>query len=295
MSNYSLIAIIYNPNSTGSSESMAKNFAESIKKKMPKQKVKVIATEHAGHGETLAYDLAKKYTKPLVISASGDGGYHELVNGLMKAKNEGFNAIAGLLPAGNANDHYHNIHTEDLLEAIAHNNERTIDLLKLSSTSHGEPLVRYGHSYIGIGLTPKVGKELNKTKLNVINEIFIVLKVVFNLRPVRILVNGKPRRFDSLVFSNVNKMSKVFLLSKESDVDDGKFEVTSFKRSRKIKLIMNLLRASTGGLQGERHVTKYTFRTIKSILIQIDGEVERLSPYSDVHVTIEHKTFQCIV
>lgn len=295
MSHYSLIAIIYNPNSTGSSGKLAKDFAAQVKSRLPKQPVKVIATEHAGHGETLAYDLALKYDRPLIISASGDGGYHELVNGLMKAKEKGAHPIAGLLPAGNANDHYHNLHSEDLIDAVEQKNERTIDLLKLSAISNGVPLTRYGHSYMGIGLSPKVGKVLNKTKLNAINEVVIVLKVLFNLKPVRVIVKGKVQRYDSLVFSNVNKMSKVFLLSKEADVDDGKFEVTAFKRTRKFALIASLFKASVGGLKGDKHVTEYAFKTIKPTLIQIDGEIEKLDAGTTATVSIEHKTFECIV
>ena len=57
---YSTIAIIYNPNSTGSSKDLADDFKTAIKKRLPKQKIELIATEYAGHAEELAYEISKK-------------------------------------------------------------------------------------------------------------------------------------------------------------------------------------------------------------------------------------------
>ncbi|MBC7942921.1 acylglycerol kinase family protein, partial [Candidatus Saccharibacteria bacterium] len=160
---YTTVAVIYNPNSTGPSETLAKIFETNLRLKLPKQKIELIATEHAGHGEELAYLIAKSSKNPLIISSSGDGGYHEVINGVMKAQNEGFQSITGLLPAGNANDHYNNLHNEDIIDLIIKNKTKKIDLLKIVSTSKGKSIERYAHSYIGFGLTPSVGKELNKT------------------------------------------------------------------------------------------------------------------------------------
>jgi diacylglycerol kinase (ATP) len=112
---YPLIAVIYNPNSTGSSKELATEFSKRLKKRLPDQAIELIATEHAGHGEEIAYELAKKYKRPLIISSSGDGGYHEVINGLMKAQHEGAHPVAGLLPAGNANDHHRNVTRGELI------------------------------------------------------------------------------------------------------------------------------------------------------------------------------------
>ena len=97
---YSIIAIIYNPKSTGSSESLAKSLHKKLSSKLPNQRIDLLATEHAGHARELAYDISKKYDKPLIISSSGDGGYNEVINGALQAQSEGANPITSLLPAG---------------------------------------------------------------------------------------------------------------------------------------------------------------------------------------------------
>ena len=84
---YTTIAIIYNPKSTGQSEELAQEFAADIRQQLPNQKVELIATQHAGHAEELAYELASSSSNPLIISSSGDGGYNEVVNGAIKAQN----------------------------------------------------------------------------------------------------------------------------------------------------------------------------------------------------------------
>lgn len=274
---------------------MATEFQAKVQARLPKQSIELVATEYAGHAEELAYALAKKAKRPLIMSASGDGGYHEVVNGLMQAKHEGYDAVAGLLPAGNANDHYHNLHEREVIDAIADADETRIDLLKVSATAQGQPFERYGHSYVGFGLTPKAGRELNKTKLNFFNQLWIVLKVFIFVRPTRLKVDGKIIPYDSLIFSNVTTMSKVVTLSKASRINDGKFEVTAFRRRHKLLLIILLLKASLVGLSEDKQVDSFELETVKVTAIQIDGEVMTIDARSTVQVAIAHNALQCIV
>lgn len=293
--NYSAISIIYNPQSTGSSETLARAMQRDILAKTPKQKVSLSPTSYARHAEELAYSLAKKSHRPLIISSSGDGGYHEVVNGIMKAQREGYQAVAGLLPAGNANDHYRNLHTEDFVELIARGKERTVDLLKFEGVSEGQPVQRYGHSYIGFGMTPFVGKHLNKNKLNIFNEVWIVTRALFDLRPVRLNLGKKSRYYDSVIISNVASMSKYLKIAKPSRVDDGKFEVTIFRRRSKLKFIALLLRASFSGVPEDMQVKDFSLKVVKKTLVQIDGEILTLDADSQVKISIEKRILPCIV
>jgi diacylglycerol kinase family enzyme len=154
---------------------------------------------------------------------------------------------------------------------------------------------RYAHSYIGIGLTSKAGKELNKNKLNRFNELVIVLRVLFFMRPTRISVQGKVHSYDSVIFSNINKMSKVLKLSEDASPSDGKFEVMAFRRRSKFKLIRALIKSSILGLKGDQQVTNYEFRTLKRTSIQLDGEITMIDANSDVKIGIEPKALACIV
>jgi len=295
MASFTSISIIYNPNSTGSGKQMAEELREELKKLMPKASVEMVKTKRPRHGQELAYKLAKASKRALVISASGDGGYHDVINGLLKAQAEGATPVASLIPAGNANDHFHNVHEGDLAKAIKRDEVRKLDVLKLKSTVDGKPFERYAHSYIGLGLTPAVGEELNKVDLNWFNQAWIVLKTLFFLQPVTLSLDGRRRRFDSVIFSNVTRMSKVLQISKTAEQTDGKFEVTLFKRSSKWRLIVTLLRASTTGLAGAQKTDKYEFETIKEVLVQLDGEIFTLDPKSPVTVTLESELLRCII
>ncbi|MBC7942987.1 hypothetical protein H7X68_00595 [Candidatus Saccharibacteria bacterium] len=292
---YTTVAVIYNPNSTGPSETLAKIFETNLRLKLPKQKIELIATEHAGHGEELAYLIAKSSKNPLIISSSGDGGYHEVINGVMKAQNEGFQSITGLLPAGNANDHYNNLHNEDIIDLIIKNKTKKIDLLKIVSTSKGKSIERYAHSYIGFGLTPSVGKELNKTRLNILTEAWVVVRTLFSIKPVRLKVGKKTRYYESIIFSNVDRMSKYLKISQPSRITDGVFEVTIFKPRNKIKLVMLLLRASLNGLKEDDQVSEFVLETTDKVLVQTDGEVMTLDAYSQVLIKIEKLMLTCII
>ncbi|MDB5184985.1 MAG: diacylglycerol kinase catalytic region [Candidatus Saccharibacteria bacterium] len=294
MAAYTAIIIIYNPNSTGSGKTLAEELKQQLDE-ISVQNVKIIATEYAGHAEKLAYTLAKASSRPLVISASGDGGYNEVVNGILRAKNQGAKAVAGLLPAGNANDHYHHLHDGDLITAILNGKTKKIDLLHLSATVDGKPYERYAHSYIGMGLTPKVGQELNKTQLNRLKEMYIVAKSLVALQPVRLKVNGKKRTYDSLIFSNINKMSKVLTIAKDAKHNDGQFEITTFYRRNKLKLLLALLHASTFGYKGDTKATSFAFESLKPILVQLDGEIATLDALTEAQVSVQPKALECVV
>lgn len=292
---YTTIAVIYNPNSTGSSKVLAEAFEKQVHEKLPNQKVELIATEYAGHAKELAYSIAKNSKNPLIISSSGDGGYNEVVNGAMKAQNEGFTVTTGLLPAGNANDHFHNLHDKGVIDLIADGETKNIDLLKITGIVKGKELQSYAHSYIGVGLTPKIAEELNKTKLNAFKETWLVAKLLFKVKSIRLRVNNKVRHYESIIFSNVDRMSKYLTVSQPSRVTDGKFEVTIFRRRNKIQLIQTLLKASTFGVKEDAKVDNFTFETLEATLVQADGEIIMLDAGTHAKVTIEKQTLRCIV
>lgn len=289
---YPVIQIIYNPNSTGDGKSMAHRLRRTLHKRLPTQNIRVTPTDHAGHAEAMAYDTTRTHPGALLVSASGDGGYHELINGVLRAGGE---AITGLLPAGNANDHHRETTGHSLIDDIAAHATRTIDVLKLEARVGGKPCVRYAHSYIGIGLTPKVGRELNRTTLNRLNEIWIVVKTLLFLRPTTIVEDGVRRSYDSLVCTNIPTMSKLFEIATDAQPDDGVFDISVFRRRDRRRLIGLMLRASLQGLPADKQTNYFSFDTLRPTLIQLDGEVYTLDARSTVTITSAHKALACIV
>lgn len=284
---YSLITIIFNPNSTGQSESKARELKQQITSLQSDVQVELIATERAGHAEEIAYSAAKKTKRPLIISSSGDGGYHEVVNGLLKAQQEGATPTAGLLPAGNANDHHRNVSGDDSSQLIITKTPTSIDVLSITATVNGKKVKRYAHSYIGLGLTPIVGAELNKVKLNVITEAWVVLRSLLWFKPVKLIIDGKKRRYESVIFSNIESMSKYLKIAQSSSVRDGKFEVTMFKSSTKLQLLVTLLRTSAGIARHDESVSEFTLTTINETLVQADGEIMKVDANTEINIGIE--------
>lgn len=292
---YTTIAIIYNPISTGSSERLARDLEKRLRADLPGQAIELIGTEYKGHGSELAYSIAMASKKPLIISSSGDGGYHEVINGAMRAQNEGAHPTTGVLPAGNANDHHRNLHDEDIVSKIKQQKSTKIDLLMMNGISKGEKVELYAHSYIGLGLTPFVGKELNKTKLNAMAETWVVIRALLSLRSVKLKMNGIVGRYESIIFSNVDTMSKYLSISQSSSMTDGKFEVTIFGHRSKLQLIATLLKASTQGVKEDHRVGKFSLQTVHKTLVQADGEVIALDAKSNIDIIVQPQVLSCIV
>lgn len=301
VSSYTDIAIIYNPNSTGDSKRNAQDLLKQLKGTPAEKHARIVASDGVGRAEVIAYEIALKSERPLIISSSGDGGYNEVVNGVMRAQQERLQDKAigqitcGLLPSGNANDHYRNLHEAPLSEQIVAGSHRSIDILKIQSKIKGQSWQRYAHSYIGVGLTPKIGRELNKVKLNRFREALIVVRTLWKLRGSRLVVRGRQRTYDSLIFSNIGSMSKILTISDSAELADGKFEIIAFPTRSRWHLLGQLVRASTVGLQTTRQAEHYSFDTVGRTYVQLDGEIFRIDGHCHAKIKLEHKSLRCII
>jgi diacylglycerol kinase (ATP) len=284
------IIIIYNPNSTGDGQANAENLKKQLGD-ISTISVTLQPTEFAGHAEEIVKKLPNDNTM-MVISSSGDGGYHEVINGALSHGETTTKIITGLLPSGNANDHYNAVHVGDVVDRIKNNDILRVDVLKVSVGNW----TRYAHSYAGIGLTPHIGEKLTQATLNPFNEIWLTIRYFFNFRPVKIRTATGMYRYDSLIFSNIERMSKYLTLSSEAKIDDGKFEVTGSKAGTFTKLLKHLFKASTIGLtEDANHVDSYSFTSTRPISMQLDGEVFRFVAGSEVTVSITPKALNCII
>ncbi|HET6924261.1 MAG TPA: diacylglycerol kinase family protein [Candidatus Saccharimonadales bacterium] len=293
---FSSISIIYNPKSTGNSRRLAEKLQSQLAKELPDLTIDLRATEYAGHARELAREIADADTRPLIVSSSGDGGYNEVINGVMAAKNK--DAICAVLAAGNANDHSRAIHKgRPLHEAILAGKIGRLDLLKVTIDEPGHELQElYAHSYAGLGLTPVVATELNRQhhKLNALYEIYLSLRTFFRYRPFEIRHNGRVIELDSLLFANINQMAKILTLSPRNRPDDGRFELVLLTAGRKFQLIRHLMQAAASSLDDAKRCKRYEFKTIKPLPMQLDGEVCSLPAGSSVRVEALHHALRTI-
>ena len=241
-------------------------------------------TERAGHARELAAQAAAT-GRPLIVSVSGDGGYNEVVDGVMHAGNP--NAVCAVLAAGNANDHRRSTGEQPLVDAIVTGDVRHIDLLRLTVGSDSGARTRYAHSYIGMGLTPIVAIDLEKGGKGSFKEIVSVVRTFAKFRPFTIDVDpGGLRSLDSLLFANIDEMAKYATLSEDSRPDDGRFEIIALPHTAKWRILAVALKAATRGLGPQPTARHYRFTTVKPTPMQLDGEVIAVEAATLVSVDI---------
>jgi diacylglycerol kinase (ATP) len=285
------VIIIYNPNSTGDSEANAKQLAMELKKASITVETK--KTTHAGHGEEIARDLARKDSPVILISSSGDGGYHEVINGALSVDNS--NLVVGVLASGNANDHATALGSDSIAKAIKSKKFTNIDTIKISATVDGKTWERYAHSYAGIGVAANAAKRLTEDRPNSITEKWIVARSLLSFHYVKIKENDAFHKYSSIIFGNIDKMSKVLQLSDKSSVTDGKFEMTRIRFRSKLRLIIYLITAATVGLKRTPSLKEYIFETVKKTPLQMDGEVYVIDERSRVTVESVKQNLRCIL
>lgn len=281
---FDTICLIFNPHSTGDAPELAAQLRNQLREGLPyTPEIRMLPTDHAGHAVDLARDAAGT-PNTLVVSVSGDGGYNEVVNGVMAAG--ATDAVCAVLPAGNANDHQRTTARQPLAQAIAEGHVRDMDLLHLTTGNGPGAEAIYAHSYIGFGLTPVIAIDMEKGNKGAFKEMISVVRTFRQFRPFRIQhTDGTHQKIDSLIFANIPQMAKYATLSEAQDRPaDGKFEVILFPHTAKWRVLLKAARAATTGLGDQPSVARYEFTTLKPIPYQLDGEVRSAPANTTVRV-----------
>ncbi|GGG71497.1 hypothetical protein GCM10011374_40210 [Kocuria dechangensis] len=278
------ISLIFNPHSTGDAPELAARLREQLVEELPYiVDIRLLPTAHAGHAVDLARQAAAT-PNALVVSVSGDGGYHEVVNGVMAAGST--DAVCAVAAAGNANDHQRTTARRPLPQAVAAGHVRQMDLLHLTVGDGPGAEAVYAHSYIGFGLTPVVAIDMEKGNKGALKELVSVVRTFARYRPFRIEhTDGTRAKIDSLILANIPQMAKYATLSEAADRPaDGKFEVILFPHTAKWKVLLKAARATTTGLGDQPSVARYEFTTLKPIPYQLDGEVRSAPAHTRIRV-----------
>lgn len=274
------VLLIFNPHSSGDAPRRADELRAELRRRLPGVPVTLQPTEAAGHARTLARDAAAA-GRPLIVSVSGDGGYNEVVDGVMQST--GTEAVCAVLAAGNANDHRRAVRERPLADAIVAGDVSRLDLLRLTIGSRS----RFAHSYIGLGVTPIAAIDLEKGGKGSLRELVAVVRAFARFRPFTIeLEDGSRRSVDSLLFANIAQMAKYATLSDSGRPDDGRFEVVTVPHASKWRLLGTAVRAAVRGLGPQPTATRFRFRTLQPTPLQLDGELVALDADTSVCVEI---------
>lgn len=288
VSPFDRIVIVFNPQSTGDAPTLARELRDDVAEQHPDLPVELAPTQRAGHGRELAAAAARD-GRPLVVSVSGDGGYNDVVNGMMDAANP--DAVAAVRGAGNANDHRRATRRRPLDAAIGHalrtGETARFDLLRLTVTPPGgRPEVRYAHSYIGLGITPVVAVDIEEGGKGSWREIVAVVRGFRRFRPFPVdLADGSRLEVDSLLYANIDRMAKVATLSDDGRPDDGEFELVLLPHHSKLRVLVTALRSATIGLGPQPHETHHELTIRSPMPLQLDGELVELA--ADTHVAVD--------
>lgn len=296
---YSRIILVFNPDARKTAPHLASLLRDQIAARLPVVPVELSPTGHAGHGRELARLAAAGADGAggppvLIVSVSGDGGYNDVVNGVMDVP--GSTAVCAVLPAGNANDHRRSIESFPVIDAIVTGAVRQMDLLRLRiGHEDGPEDIRYAHSYIGFGLTAEMGRGIERAGKGGVRELLGVARTLPRLRPFEIgRADGARARFDSLILANVARMAKYGTVSDASVPSDGRFEVIAVPHSGRWALALMTLRAVTIGLGPQESMERYAFTTPSPLPAQLDGELLRIPGGSSVVVESAHRAIKVI-
>ena len=272
MSAYDAVLLVYNPHSTGGAEQRAQEFVAAVAERAPDLDVRMVPTEYAGHARVIA---AKAEPGTLVVSVSGDGGFNEVVSGVMDA-GDGRSAATpvAVLPAGNANDHRRTTARRPLVDAVT---ARAVDHLDVLRVTLDDAPPFWAHSYVGFGISPTVALELEKGGKGALREIFTTIRSFARFRPFEIVQeSGVRQNVDSLILANIREMAKYATLSDEGDPSDGMFEVVTLPHVGRFRMLLTAVRAALRGLGPQPKARRYAFGTTAPMPMQLDGEVHEL-------------------
>lgn len=269
---------MYNPTSTGPSRTNAKKLAAQIEEKTTNSVVKLTPTKFPGHAEKLAAETIRKYPSALLVSSSGDGTYHEMINGVMKTKKNNAKIVTAVLPSGNANDHYRAVHESTVIESILKDKTKRIGLLQLTATQGPKVILdRYAHSYVGFGVSSTVARSLNKGNKSPISEKWASLKIFFTFRPFKIKSEGKVLKLDSLLIGNIAEMAKVLEVAKNVEPEHKTFGLTLHSHHPRFHLISYFTGSVLYGQEPQKRLKKFEFQLLKKTSLQMDGETYSLN------------------
>lgn len=299
--NYSSISIIYNPIATGPAPESAKELRAALQKALPKTAVKLVETKYKYHaielGQTLAID-----PNALIIYTGGDGGYHELMNGVMKLPPKQ-RPIVAVNPAGNANDHHRAIvgSDNDLTELILQYKIKFIDLLgvNIKHPKHGRQV--YAHSYVGMGATGRVARSLDEDRqqgkrfVRIRQMGAIILELLADRSfPVQ-TDDGTLVHLKNIIATNAPEMAMILKVSKDSKITDGKFELVVTPAGSRRLFLRQVAKAVTAGLEPRGSHTEYTFKLLGDVDGQIDGEVYHFAKDSVITLKSEPKAIRTLL
>jgi diacylglycerol kinase (ATP) len=248
----------------------------------------LLLTKRPWHAAELA-EVAARQGIDVIVSAGGDGTLNEIINGLMRARQEGYaNSALGVLSIGTGNDFAASlglpVRLKEAAQVIVHNKRRQVDVGILKGC--GFPNGRYFGNCVGIGFDAAGGvlaEKITWTRgllaylIAALQNIFLYYKAP----TLKIQTDTETIHMPSLLVSIMNgkRIGGGFWTAPNASADDGLFDLCiaeEVSRPRMLTLLPHFLK---GTQINQPEIQMKQSRTVKITAtngvmpIQADGEI----------------------
>jgi len=258
----------------------------------------VAATSEPLEAVTLAEKAVTKYST--IIAVGGDGTVHEVVNGLLRASNEGETIALGVVPLGNGDDFAKMIPPQTsiggkvfdwrvAIEKITKGQTKLFDIGRmsgdqLSSEQTNNPQYFMNGMDIGFGAQA----ALNFTKVpsfltGMAAYLASIMKTLIDYRipKVSIQIDDQPAFEQSTTMTAITNgrcFGSGFWVCPDAQVDDGLLDVMVTQSVGRLKILSLIPKIMKGTHVNEPILKNYRARRIvikseQSLVVEADGEI----------------------
>ncbi len=265
---------------------------------------KVSYTSHHGEAVELAQKAADNGAE-LIVSVGGDGTVNEIVNGIMKSKND---PSLGIIPLGWANDFIKSTDIpSDIIEAckiLIKGKIKKIDTGLINSQT-------YFANICGVGFDAEVARLANQMKskhpnLHILSAFVYVFATVkkllspFSYHNVKIKFDGQEihSKILFIAISNGKFYGGRFKITPEAILDDGLLEICTVEEMGRLKYLMSIPKVFKGTHASIKGINFYRTKEVviqssEPILAQVSGEV--IEGQKEFTITLLPKSLKLIV
>jgi YegS/Rv2252/BmrU family lipid kinase len=260
---------------------------------------RLVLTERPWHAADLAEQAARQQYDAVVV-ASGDGTANEVLNGLMRARQAGFNHTAmGIIAVGTGNDFAYGMGIPGGIQAgckvLAENYRRRMDVGLVKGGDY--PDGRYFGNGVGIGFdaaTGFVAANIRWTRglllylIAAIETVFIYYKAPH----VKLVLDEQEMRVSSLMISIMNgkRMGGGFFFAPNGDPADGVFDICLARSASRPRIFALIPYFMKGTQATQKEVSMHRARRVHVVAeqgtlpVHCDGETVC---YAGQELTIE--------
>ncbi|MBU4349608.1 diacylglycerol kinase family lipid kinase [bacterium] len=265
---------------------------------------KVCITSHQGEAAELAQKAADNGAE-LIVSVGGDGTVNEIVNGIMKSKND---PSLGIIPLGWANDFIKSTDIpSDIIEAckiLVRGKIKKIDIGVVNSQI-------YFANICGVGFDAEVARLANQMKskhpnLRILSAFVYVFATVkkllspFSYHDVKIKFDGQEihSKILFIAISNGKFYGGRFKITPEAILDDGLLEiclVEEMGRFKYLSIIPKVFKGTHASIKGINFykAKEVVIQSSEPVLAQVSGEV--IEGQKNYIITLLPKSLKLIV